>query len=174
MQASHMSSKMRKQRASGSRHAGHAGSPRLTSDLDVRVGVFRQPAMQTPVLEGTRRMSRSTFAGAASAGAGAEGRRTNRRGTGSGVARGADECRDAERDSAAGIPQDSAPDAGAFAEEYFAARSELVPVLRRGADCRRTHAGSCDSAVAGRRVDLGEPGCLLPRLQSAQGQSVAA
>src|SRR5664279_5401086 len=53
MQASHMSSKMRKQRASGNRHAGHASghsSPRLTTELDVRIGVFRQPAMQTPVL----------------------------------------------------------------------------------------------------------------------------
>src|ERR1700678_1383262 len=53
MQASHMSSKMRKQRAQAIRHAGHAGghgSPRLTTELDVRIGVFRQPAMQTPVL----------------------------------------------------------------------------------------------------------------------------
>ena len=50
MQASHMSSKMRKQRASANRHAGHASSPRLTTELDVRIGVFRQPAMQTPVL----------------------------------------------------------------------------------------------------------------------------
>ena len=30
---------------------GHASSsPRLTTELDVRIGVFRQPAMQTPVL----------------------------------------------------------------------------------------------------------------------------
>src|SRR5277367_3140825 len=53
MQASHMSSKMRKQRVNGSRHTGHANghsSPRLTTELDVRIGVFRQPAMQTPVL----------------------------------------------------------------------------------------------------------------------------
>src|SRR6202522_1723661 len=53
MQASHMSSKMRKQRAQAIRHAGHAGghgSGRVTPELDVRVGVFRQPAMQTPVL----------------------------------------------------------------------------------------------------------------------------
>jgi len=49
MQASHMSQKMRKQRAQTSRHAGH-GAPRLTTELDVRIGVFRQPAMQTPVL----------------------------------------------------------------------------------------------------------------------------
>jgi 5-methylcytosine-specific restriction endonuclease McrA len=50
MQASHMSQKMRKQRAQASRHAGHHGPPRLTTELDVRIGVFRQPAMQTPVL----------------------------------------------------------------------------------------------------------------------------
>src|SRR6476646_12061277 len=48
MQASHISSK-RKQRPSGNRHAGHS-HPRLTTELDVRIGVFRQPAMQTPVL----------------------------------------------------------------------------------------------------------------------------
>src|SRR6202789_1046444 len=50
MQPSHMSSKMRKQRAQGNRHASHHSSPRLTTELDVRIGVFRQPAMQTPVL----------------------------------------------------------------------------------------------------------------------------
>ena len=51
MQASHSSAhtKMRKQRINSNRHAnGH--SPRLTTELDVRIGVFRQPAMQTPVL----------------------------------------------------------------------------------------------------------------------------
>ena len=45
--------KMRKDRATGGRHAGrHAGATarRATTELDVRVGVFRQPAMQTPVL----------------------------------------------------------------------------------------------------------------------------
>jgi 5-methylcytosine-specific restriction endonuclease McrA len=49
--------KMRKQRTSNGhagngRHSGHAGSGarRLTTELDVRIGVFRQPAMQTPVL----------------------------------------------------------------------------------------------------------------------------
>src|ERR1700712_3811672 len=47
--------KTRKQRTSGTRHAGHkpgsaGGSRRPTTDLDVRIGVFRQPAMQTPVL----------------------------------------------------------------------------------------------------------------------------
>ena len=51
MQASHMSQKMRKQRAIASRHAGHGhGHTRPSTDLDVRIGVFRQPAMQTPVL----------------------------------------------------------------------------------------------------------------------------
>ena len=40
----------RKQRISGNRHANGHSSPRLTTELDVRIGVFRQPAMQTPVL----------------------------------------------------------------------------------------------------------------------------
>jgi 5-methylcytosine-specific restriction endonuclease McrA len=51
------SGKMRKQGLSGKRHAGHAsthgsghGAARGVGELDVRVGVFRQPAMQTPVL----------------------------------------------------------------------------------------------------------------------------
>ena len=48
--------KMRKQkqRMGGGRHPGHnagnGSSRRLTTELDVRIGVFRQPAMQTPVL----------------------------------------------------------------------------------------------------------------------------
>ena len=50
MQASHSSSKARKQWPSGSRHASGHSSPRLATELDVRIGVFRQPAMQTPVL----------------------------------------------------------------------------------------------------------------------------
>ncbi len=41
--------KMRKVRAGNGRHAGYKGS-RATTELDVRTGVFRQPAMQTPVL----------------------------------------------------------------------------------------------------------------------------
>ena len=43
--------KMRKQRIANGRH-GHAGAQarRQTTELDVRIGVFRQPAMQTPVL----------------------------------------------------------------------------------------------------------------------------
>src|SRR5246127_5907128 len=49
------SGKMRKQGTGGKRHAGHGAghthaNGRLTTELDVRVGVFRQPAMQTPVL----------------------------------------------------------------------------------------------------------------------------
>ena len=47
------SGKMRKQGLSGKRHTGHAsghGAGRVATELDVRVGVFRQPAMQTPVL----------------------------------------------------------------------------------------------------------------------------
>jgi len=50
MQASQISSKARKQRTSATRHASGHSSPRLTTELDVRIGVFRQPAMQTPVL----------------------------------------------------------------------------------------------------------------------------
>ena len=37
---------------------------------------------------------------------------------------------DAERDPVAGVSADSAPDAGAEPEEYFAAGPELVPVLQ--------------------------------------------
>src|SRR5271170_7634602 len=47
------SGKMRKQGLSGKRHTGHAsghGAVRVATELDVRVGVFRQPAMQTPAL----------------------------------------------------------------------------------------------------------------------------
>ncbi len=47
------SGKMRKQGLSGKRHSGHASghaSGRVMTEVDVRVGVFRQPAMQTPVL----------------------------------------------------------------------------------------------------------------------------
>ena len=43
-------SKVRKQRVSGNRHAAGHASPRLTTELDVRIGVFRQPVMQMPVL----------------------------------------------------------------------------------------------------------------------------
>ena len=45
--------KMRKERSTGGRHASrHTGqNPRRpATDLDLRIGVFRQPAMQTPVL----------------------------------------------------------------------------------------------------------------------------
>ncbi len=47
------SGKMRKQGLSGKRHAGHGsghGSGRTVAVSEVRAGVFRQPAMQTPVL----------------------------------------------------------------------------------------------------------------------------
>ena len=49
------SGKIRKQGFSGKRHAGHGGhgghgAGRVVSEREVRVGVFRQPAMQTPVL----------------------------------------------------------------------------------------------------------------------------
>lgn len=51
------SGKMRKQGLHTKRHAGHGSgngaghaSGRVVAELDVRVGVFRQPVMQTPVL----------------------------------------------------------------------------------------------------------------------------
>src|SRR5438445_7439184 len=47
------SGKMRKQGLSGKRHIGHASghaAGRVMTEVDVRVGVFRQPAMQQPVL----------------------------------------------------------------------------------------------------------------------------
>src|ERR1700722_7695162 len=124
MQASHMSSKMRKQRAQAIRHAGHAGghsSPRLTTDLDVRIGVFRQPAMQTPVLVLNASYEPINICGA-------------RRALGLGLECGAGFGGDAERDPATGISQNSTPDTRAFAEEHSAARPELLPVLRHCAD----------------------------------------
>ena len=43
--------KQRRQRTTSSRHAGHmAPAKRPASQLEIRGGVFRQPAMQTPVL----------------------------------------------------------------------------------------------------------------------------
>ncbi len=42
--------KLRKQRTPASRHAGHANGRGVQTELEVRAGVFRQPAMQTPVL----------------------------------------------------------------------------------------------------------------------------
>ena len=46
-----MQTRKQKQRVSGGRHIGHnLGNRRPTTEHDVRVGVFRQPAMQTPVL----------------------------------------------------------------------------------------------------------------------------
>src|SRR6516162_2223936 len=46
------SGKMRKQGLSGKRHAGHlpGHAMRVAAEMDPRVGVFRQPVMQTPVL----------------------------------------------------------------------------------------------------------------------------
>src|SRR6202000_2101325 len=51
------SGKIRKQGLGGKRHAGHAAGHgnghshgRVVAEVDVRVGVFQQPAMQTPVL----------------------------------------------------------------------------------------------------------------------------
>ena len=113
------SGKMRKQRLTGNRHAGHGSSHasgRLVSDVDVRIGVFRQPAMQTPVLVlnasyepinicGARRALVLVLKGVA---------RTEEE-QGADSARGADAGGDAERDPAAGVPADSAPDAGAVA-----------------------------------------------------------
>jgi 5-methylcytosine-specific restriction endonuclease McrA len=45
-----MQSGKRKQGLSGKRHAGHTTSVRVVAERDLRAGVFRQPAMQTPVL----------------------------------------------------------------------------------------------------------------------------
>ena len=45
-----------------------------------------------------------------------------------------------------------------------------VPVLRRCAALRRTHAGPRHPPFARRQLHLGKPRRLLPRLQSPQGQ----
>ena len=128
------SGKMRKQGMGGKRHAGHGAghgsghthaNGRLTTELDVRVGVFRQPAMQTPVLVlnasyepinicGARRALVLVLKGVA---------RTEEE-QGADSACGSDAGGDAERDPAAGVSEDSAPDAGAEPEEHSAARQE--------------------------------------------------
>ena len=76
----------------------------------------------------------------------------------------------AERDPPAGIPPDSAPDAGALAQEHSDARPLHLPVLPPHHAVRRIDAGPRDSALARRRIGLGEPGGLLPLLQQSQRQ----
>ena len=49
-----------------------------------------------------------------------------------------------------------------------------LPVLQCGADGGRVDAGPCHSAFARWAFDVGEPGRLLPQLQSAEGQPDAA
>ena len=135
---------------------------RQTTELDVRVGVFRQPAMQTPVLVlnasyepinicGARRALVLVLKGVA---------RTEEE-QGAILHAAKDECGDAERDPAAGVSADSAPDAGSVEEEHPAARPKYVPVLPGGSDRWRTDAGSRDSAQPRRSVYVGEPRGLL-------------
>ena len=74
---------------------------------------------------------------------------------------------------AARIPPHSAPDARTLTQEHPAARPQYLPVLRRGAAFERIDSGPRGSAFAGRSVNLGKSGCLLPHLQPAEGQSVS-
>ena len=171
------SGKMRKQGLSGKRHAGHGGghsghnSGRVTTERDVRVGVFRQPAMQTPVLVlnasyepinicGARRALVLVLKGVA---------RTEEE-QGCSAACGEDARGDAERDPSAGVSSDSPPDSSAQPQEHPVAGPKFVPVLQRHPDRGRADAGSCHTAVAWRAVDMGEPRRMLSQLQSAKGQ----
>ena len=122
--------------ASGRYPGHHKGVlPASTTELEVRAGVFRQPAMQTPVLVlnasyepinicGARRALVLVLKGVA---------RTEEE-QGRDAARADNDGKDAERDPAAGVPEDSAPDAGAFTQKHPAARPQHVPVLPGGAD----------------------------------------
>ncbi len=127
--------KMRKQGLSTKRHGGHAGHVhpghghgRVVED--VRVGVFRQPAMQTPVLVlnasyepinicGARRALVLVLKGVA---------RTEEE-QGGGAPCGADADCDAQRDSIARVSEDSSSDPRIEPKEHIAARSQCLPVL---------------------------------------------
>ncbi len=176
------SGKMRKQGLHTKRHAGHGSgngaghaSGRVVAELDVRVGVFRQPAMQTPVLVlnasyepinicGARRALVLVLKGVA--------RTEEEQGAVLHAARMRIAMPSVIR--SAGVPQNSPSDAGAEPEEYSAARSKRLPVLQRRADGGRVDAGPCHSALARWTFDVGEPGRLLPQLQPAEGQPDAA
>ena len=73
-----------------------------------------------------------------------------------------------------GIPPHSSPDARSLSQEHLAARPQYLPVLRRGAVLRRTHAGPRGPALPRRLFHLGEPGGLLPSVQSQEGQPPVA
>ena len=79
----------------------------------------------------------------------------------------------AVRDSFAGLSPHSAAEPRAFAEKYFVARPQYLPVLRQdfpelGADSRSRRA-----AFARRPLVLGKSGGLLLSLQQQQGRSYA-
>jgi hypothetical protein len=80
------------------------------------MGVFRQPAMQTPVLVLNASYEPINICGQCAALA-------------------PDEDADAERDPAAGVSADTAPDAGAEPEEHSVAGQEHLSVLPEGVDC---------------------------------------
>src|SRR6185437_3028782 len=66
---------------------------------------------------------------------------------------------------AAGVPANSASDAGFVAKEYFAARPQHLPILWRTFVLERVDAGPRGAAFARRRVQLGKSGGLLSSLQ---------
>ncbi len=106
--------------------------------------------------------------------AGAQGRRHDGRGQRPSPARCAHRHPCAVGDSPAGVPPHSAPDARAVAQEHPAARPQHLPILRQDSGRRRVDARPRHSALARRRVHLGEPGGLLPQLQSQEGKHAAA
>jgi hypothetical protein len=156
------SGKMRKQGLSGKRHSGHGGghsSGRVTAELDVRIGVFRQPAMQTPVLVlnasyepinicGARRALVLVLKGVA---------RTEEE---QGAVLHAARMRVAMPSVIRLLEYRRIP------HEHSAARPEQLPVLQRRPDGERVDVGPRDSPFAWRTFDMGESGRLLSQLQS--------
>ncbi len=159
------SGKMRKQGSNGKRHAGHGSHPngRLTTELDVRVGVFRQPAMQTPVLVLNASYEPINICGA-------------RRALVlvlKGVARTEEEQGAVLHAARMKVPMPSVirlleyrripHQTRALSRKNILLRDrKLLPVLQHYSDRGRTDAGPCDSPLARRSFDLGEPRRLLP------------
>src|SRR6266403_889614 len=75
------------------------------------------------------------------------------------------------RNSVVGVPPYSAPDACALSQEHLATRPQYLPVLWSGTSLGRIDARSRGTAFARWLVELGEPGSLLPSLQSSERES---
>ena len=168
--------KMRTNR-SGKRHHTTAPAPGTAraEAIDIRSGVFRQPAMQTPVLVlnasyepinicGARRALVLVLKGVA---------RTEEE-QGSVLHSHRMRMQIALGHPPARVPQNSPPDPRALAQKHPAPRPQHLPVLPGRAHGSRAHARPRPAALPRRRVHVGKPRRLLPRLQPPQGQPVAA